>query len=103
MRNHPLIALQAEYRKKILANGFRMVVISEEEAEDGIGFAGNNYMKGGWAYIFEDALDEIGEYENYRAARSVVCQEAARRIPRWDYSKGEPVGYMGYVSPDTDQ
>jgi hypothetical protein len=38
--------LQAQYRTKILAAGFQLVVISEEEAEDGIGFAGNNYMRG---------------------------------------------------------
>ena len=101
--NHPLANLQAEYRNKILASGFRLDVISEEEHEDGVGaVAGNNYRKGGWWYGFEDALEEIGELDNYRKDRSAVCKEAARQVPRFSWDE-YPNGLHGYVSPDIDQ
>ncbi len=94
MSGYYLTELQAEYRSKILANGFVLVRISEEEAEDGIGFAGNNYVKNHRCYGFEDALEEMGEYENYRSAIRVKCEELKERSRKhfatrdWSKSSG---------------
>ena len=74
MSNYYLPKLQAEYRNKIAAAGFKVVDVSEEEFEDGIGVCvGKNYIKDGRSYSFRDALELIGEYSNYRNAIKAEC------------------------------
>jgi len=102
MTSNPLKTVQAEYRKNVLAAGFRLVVVSEEEREDGVGVCvGNNYIRGGCWYSLEDAIDAIGLYDNYVADRSAACREGAK-IMREFYARwrnDDP----SYVSPDYDQ
>jgi hypothetical protein len=96
MSNYYLPKLQAKYRQKILANGFTIERISDEEFEDGIGACvGNNYVKGNQRYAFDDALDAIGEYDNYRAAISVECAKLAEQSRRHFATKD----WSRHVSP----
>ncbi len=73
MNGYYLPKLQAEYRSKIVAAGFKVVRFTEDDEQDGIGYEGNGYVKNNWTYSFEGALDAIGEYDNYRAVISAEC------------------------------
>ena len=99
---YPILPLQAQYRKKILAAGFRLDVVSEEEHEDGVGACtGNNYVKNGCFYDFEWALDVIGELDNYRNDRSAALEAYSKARREW---MGEQRKHFdsNYVSPDYD-
>lgn len=73
MNRNFLPTLQAEYRSKIVAAGFKVVRFTEDDEQDGIGYEGTSYVKGNRSYSFDSALEVIGEYINYRAAISAEC------------------------------
>lgn len=91
MNSYYLPKLQAEYRSKILAAGFKVVKFTEDDEQDGIGYEGTSYVKGNRSYSFEDALDAIGEYSNYRAAISAECakgrEQSRQHFAAKDWSK----------------
>ena len=92
MDSNYLQRLQAEYRKRILVNGFSLVNVNEEEREDGIGVCvGNNYVKGGCFYNFIDALHEVGEWDNYMTVVRAECKkgkaESRQHFATKDWSK----------------
>lgn len=92
MNSYYLLKLQAEYRSKIIAAGFKVVRFTEDDEQDGIGYEGTNYVaKNGAAYSFEGALDVIGEYDNYRAAISAECakmrEQSRNHFESKDWSK----------------
>ena len=92
MDSKHLQGLQAEYRRRILANGFSLVKVNEDEADDGIGVCvGNNYIKNGWFYSFIDALHEVGEWDNYMMVVRAECEkgkaESRQHFATKDWSK----------------
>ncbi len=50
MNGYYLPKLQAEYRSKIVAAGFKVVKFTEDDEQDGIGYEGTSYVKGNQSY-----------------------------------------------------